>query len=312
MNARPTVTVALPVLDEEAHIESCLKAIAAQTYTNVVEVLVIDGGSSDRTREIALRMGATVLDNPNRIQAAALNVGLREAKGEVFVRVDGHCELADDYVEKCVDALIRSGAAMVGGAMSPLRGTTTMQRTVGAAMASPLAVGPARFHTGGEAGWVDTVYLGAYRTDQARAIGGYAEDVGVNEDAEFAIRMAPHGGVWFEPTIGSVYAPRESLRAVAKQFRRYGWSRAQTVVRHPSSMKPRQLAPLALVLLLAVPKTRRVTSAVYATGLGVAATRAGMTSTGDKARFAAVAATMHVSWAFGFMSGVRTAWRARR
>lgn len=312
MTALPSVTVALPVLNEEAALQECLDAIEAQTYPNIVEVLVVDGGSTDRTRDIALRAGATVLDNPRRIQAAALNIALDRAKGDVFVRVDGHCVLAADYVERCVAALASSGAAMVGGQMTPEPGRTSMQQAIAAAMSSPLAVGPARFHAGGEPGWVDTVYLGAYEVSTARAVGGYAEDVGVNEDAEFAIRMKPHGGVWFDPSICSRYSPRGSLSAVAKQFRKYGWSRAHTIARHPASIRPRQLAPLALVALLLWPRTRRPALVAYLGALGVGAAMAGSRRPADAARFGAVAGTMHFSWAAGFVSGLRKALRVGR
>jgi glycosyltransferase involved in cell wall biosynthesis len=311
VSASTTVTIAVPVLNEEHHIEACLDAIAEQTYPNIVEVLVIDGGSTDRTRELALRLGATVLDNPRRIQSAALNVALEEAKGDVFVRVDGHCEVARDYVERCVQALAETGAAMVGGAMTPTIGTTSMQRAIAAAMQSRLGVGPARFHAGGGAGWVDTVYLGAFRVDLAQEVGGYSEDVGVNEDAEFAIRIGTRGGVRFDPTIRSVYVPRGSLRAVAKQFYRYGWSRAHTIARHPSSMRLRQLAPLVLVALLLYRRTRRPVATLYGAGLGLASATAGMSQPLDRLRFVAVAATMHLTWAGGFIGGLRSAWRSR-
>lgn len=312
MISSPSVSVAIPVLDEELHIDACLDAIDAQTYGNIVEVLIVDGGSKDRTRELAAaHPRVRVLRNPRRIQAAALNIALDAAKGEVFVRVDGHCIVADDYVERCVDALERTGAAVVGGGMTPIPADAPMPVAIGAAMSSPLAVGPARFHAGGESGWVDTVYLGAYNVARARTIGGYAEDVGVNEDAEFAFRMKSCGGIWFDPSIRSQYAPRSSLTAVAKQFRKYGWSRAHTVVRHPESIRPRQLAPIALVVLLLLPRTRRPVAIAYAATLGVGAIRAGQRTPRDAARFAAVAATMHLTWAAGFFAGIVRALRSR-
>jgi glycosyltransferase involved in cell wall biosynthesis len=224
----PTVTVLIPTYQEAAAIDACLEAVAAQTYGAIVEVLVVDGGSDDETRALAgAHPGVAVLDNPDRIQAAALNIGIAAARGEVIVRVDGHCLIASDYVERCIAALDASGAAMVGGAMTPVA-EGAVQEGIAAAMSSPFGAGPARFHTGGEAGWVDTVYLGAYRTDLVRQVGGYATDVGVNEDAELAHRMAGHGGIWFDPTICSTYTPRSSLRAVARQFYRYGRSRASS------------------------------------------------------------------------------------
>ena len=154
----PTVTVALPVLDEEQHLRAALASIAAQTYPDIIEVLVADGGSRDQTREIAASypgLPVRVLDNPGRIQAAGLNVALREAQGTVFVRVDGHCTLEPDYVERCVATLSESGAALVGGGMTP-ETEGRVQRGIATAMSSRFGAGPARFHTGGEPGRKNT------------------------------------------------------------------------------------------------------------------------------------------------------------
>ena len=137
VNEQPTVTVAIPVLNEEKHIGACLDAIEAQTYPGIVEILVVDGGSTDATRSLVEdRPGVRLLHNPRRIQAAALNIALAEAKGDIFVRVDGHCLIAADYVERCVDALVATGAAMVGGAMTPVADGPT-QRGIAAGHGVP-------------------------------------------------------------------------------------------------------------------------------------------------------------------------------
>lgn len=310
---RPTVSVLIPTYQEEAAIDACLEAVAAQTYPHVVEVLVIDGRSTDDTRALAAaHPGVTVLDNPDRIQAAALNVGIEAATGEVLVRVDGHCLIAPDYVERCVAALLETGAAMVGGGMTPVA-TGPVEEGIAAAMGSRFGAGPARFHVGGEAGWVDTVYLGAYRRDLVREVGGYATDVGVNEDAELAHRMGAHGGVWYDPTIRSTYTPRGSLRAVAKQFYRYGRSRARTLVRHPEALKPRQLAAPVLVLGLASP-WRGPVALAYAAGLAAVVAQEASTGTPPRSlpAFAGSLPTMHLAWGAGFLVGLPKALAARR
>lgn len=304
VGARPTVTVVIPVLNEERHIERCLEALDAQSYPNVVEVLVVDGGSTDRTCDLVRHRGGRnrVLSNPRRIQSAALNVGLAEARGDILVRVDGHCVVAPDYVERCVSALEESGAALVGGAMTP-QAEGWLQEGIAAAMTSPLGVGPARFHVGGHAAWVDTVYLGAYRTGVAREVGGYREDVGVNEDAEFAIRMRPRGGIWFDPSIRSTYTPRSSIKAVARQFFRYGRSRAATVRRHPTSLAPRQMAAPLLLVGLASPWRVKV-----AVGYGGLVLVAGARQLATRPRSAAgltlALPAMHLPWASGFLLGL--------
>jgi len=271
-----------------------------------MEVLVVDGGSTDNTREIvrAFRGGPVrLLDNPGRAQAPALNVALEHARGEVFVRVDGHCALEPDYVESCVDALHDSGAALVGGGMTP-EGEGVVQRGIAKAMTSRLGAGPARFHAGGPAGWVDTVYLGAFPTDLARRVGGYAEDVGVNEDAELAIRLGRVGGVYFDPAIRSHYAPRKSLRALARQFFRYGHSRALTVRHHPETLRPRQLVPPLLVLAIISPWRRKVLAA-YGAGILARTAMEAIRDPRSAPGFAASLPTMHLAWGTGFLAGLR-------
>ena len=304
-----TVTVALPVLDEERHIDACLDAIEGQTVP-ALEVLVVDGGSQDRTRELARRRpGVRVLDNPRRIQAAALNIALAEAKGDVVVRVDGHCVIAPDYVERCLESLEQPGVVMVGGGMTPVA-DGWRQRGIAAAMASRLGAGPARFHAGGHRGPVDTVYLGAYRLADAQTVGGYAEDVGVNEDAEFAIRMQALGHVWLDDRIRSTYTPRSSYPAVVRQFYRYGRSRAATVRRHPQAVAPRQLLAPVLVLLLLTPWRRQVLAAY----LGVVVARGAVQATRDPAGGVSMTmalASMHLPWGVGFLVGLARAVRRR-
>ncbi len=300
----PTVSVIVPALNEEDHLHACLSAIEAQSYPAIIEILVADGGSIDHTREIAASHRLVkVLDNPGRIQAAGLNAALRRVAGKLVVRVDAHCILAPDYVERCVDALDQSGAAMVGGTMMPSEGGGWVGRAIAVAMRSRLGAGPARFHVGGAPGWVDTVYLGCYPTDLARRQGGYRLDVGVNEDAELAVRLGSVGGVWFDPAITASYFPRDSLPGLAHQFLRYGLSRAATVRLHPRSLSARQLAaPLLLVGLLS-PRRREI-------GLSYAAVIAGR-ALAEVPRDAAAAAglvlvlpVMHVSWGAGFLLGI--------
>lgn len=298
-----SVTVAVPTFQEEDSIVECLDAVMAQTYAGVTEILVVDGGSTDRTRALAAgRAGVRVLDNPRRIQAAALNLALAEARGDVLVRVDGHSRIAPDYVERCVAALERTGAAIVGGAMHPV-GEGWLGRGIAAAMRSPLGAGPARFHTGGPEGWVDTVYLGAFRVAAAREVGGYSEDLAVNEDAEFAFRLRERGGVYFDPSIRSVYTPRATLPALARQFYRYGQGRAATVRRHPRSLAPRQLAPPLLVLGLLSPARRPVATAYGAGALAAGAWRCAH-DPGSAAGFTLALPAMHVSWGLGFLRGL--------
>jgi len=296
----PTVTIAIPVLDEAEHLATCLDAIAAQTYSEIVEILVIDGGSQDQTRDIAHAHAAvTLLENPARIQSCALNVALAHARGDIFVRVDGHCVIAEDYVERCVAALEKTGAAIVGGGMTPVA-SGPIQSAIAAAMSSRIGAGPAKFHHSTSPSWVDTVYLGAYRTQDARAVGGYSPDLAINEDAEFAFRMHDHGGIWLDPAIKSTYSPRSTLPALATQFFQYGRWRAVTVRRNPRSLSPRQVVAPALVIGLLSPWRRMVLSAYLALIVGWSATGWGR----RPAATGVVLPAMHLPWGIGFLVGL--------
>src|SRR5919197_2018647 len=150
MSCWPLVTVAIPCLDEEPSIEACLRSVMAQDYpAERTEILVVDGGSADRTRDIVAALAredprVVLVDNPDRLQAAGLNRAVRAARGEVIVRMDAHCEYRRDYVRQCVIALSRTGADNAGGAQRP-RAKTPFQRAVCAALRSPLGVGMARY-----------------------------------------------------------------------------------------------------------------------------------------------------------------------
>lgn len=289
------------MLDEERHLASCLEAVAAQTYREIVEILVVDGGSTDGTRQVAERFTLVrVLDNPRRNRPAGLNVAIAAAKGDVFVRIDARTLVAPDYVERCVAALEATGAAMVGGPMR-LSARTTAERAIKAAMTSRLGSGPAQFRREDvEAGFVDTVYLGAYRLETIRQLGGYDEWFGGNEDAELAFRASRAGGVFLDPSIRSTYAVREGLVPLWRQYYRYGTNRTRTMLKHPRSVSPRQLAVPALMVGLASPWRVQVAGAYAAAVLA----RGGLEGARDPAAapmLVAALPVMHAAWGAGFL-----------
>lgn len=304
MSGEPSVTVAIPTLNEKRHIEACLDAVLAQSYRRVVEILVVDGGSTDGTQALASRHpGVQVLHNPRRIQAAGLNIALKEAKGEVFVRIDGHCSIAPDYVKRCVDTLAQTGAAMVGGCQMPAKGGTTCQRGIAAALEARFGGGPANFRQGNYAGWSDTVYMGAMWTKVALEVGAYDERRVTNEDAELALRLQGAGGVWLDPAVRSTYKPRDSLRSLGLQYYRYGVGRASTIISHPESVRPRQVAAPALLVGLVSP-WRRWVAVAYAVGLLASSIPVARQDRRAWLTFLAAVPVMHGAWGGGFWAGI--------
>jgi succinoglycan biosynthesis protein ExoA len=250
----PFVTVAMPCLDEEAYVESCLASVFAQDYAaDRFEVVVADGGSRDRTRDILHAVAQReprlrVIDNPKRLQAPALNAALAAARGDVLVRMDVHCEYAPDYLRRAVEVLEANGATNVGGAQRA-KAKSTFQRALTAALRSPIAVGGAKYRNAEAEGYVDTVFLGTFRTADLRELGGWDEEAATNEDAELNQRILARGGrIYLSRSIVVHYYPRDSFRALYKQYFRYGLGRARTTLKHRGLPTLRPLAPFALVL----------------------------------------------------------------
>lgn len=287
-NQLPKITIAIPCLNEEAYIESCVRDVMRQDYPqDRVEILVADGMSMDRTREILAALAKEdprirVIDNPERIQAAGMNAILREARGEVIVRMDVHCDYAKDYVSKCVEVLDRTGADNVGGA-ARARAKTFFQRALCAALSSPLGVGGAKYRSEDSEGWVDTVPFGAFRRSVFERVGMYDPGAITNEDAELNQRLLAAGGkVYLSRDIVVYYYPRDSFRGLAKQYFKYGRGRVRTLLRHKKFLSPRPAIPFLMVVtgatLLATSSVQPLTPfafGAYALGTAAEAIRVG-------------------------------------
>jgi glycosyltransferase involved in cell wall biosynthesis len=222
-----------------------------QDYPHVAEILVVDGGSTDGTRDIARDAGGVVrvVDNPRVTAAAAMNIGIAAAATDLIVRADAHTLYESDYVSACVQTLIESGAAVVGGPMRPI-GMSPFGRAVAAVTSSPFGVGPGRFHYSETKEEVDTVYLGAFRRQTVIDAGGYDE---VNlqwaaEDQELNFRLRRHGGrIVLDPAIRSHYFPRQTPWALLRQYHNYGMCKASTFAKHKGLPTWRPLVPGATV-----------------------------------------------------------------
>ncbi len=250
----PFVTIAMPCLNEEAFLETCLRSVLAQDYpADRFEVLVADGRSTDRTREILARISEAdprvrMIDNPDRIQAAGMNAMIRASRGDVVVRMDVHCEYAPDYVRNCVEALAKTGADNVGGAQRA-RATTLFQRALCAALDSPLGVGGAKYRSAESEGFVDTVFLGAFRRSVFEEVGLYDPKAVTNEDAELNQRIVAAGGkVYLSRDIVVFYHPRASYEALATQYFKYGRGRARTLVKHGKFLSLRPALPFLMTV----------------------------------------------------------------
>jgi cellulose synthase/poly-beta-1,6-N-acetylglucosamine synthase-like glycosyltransferase len=313
---QPLVSIIVPIRDEERLIERCLTAVLNQTYpAERVEVIVADGMSEDRTREVIASLpGAErirVLDNPAKLQAAGLNLCIESARGDVIVRVDGHTIIAPDYVSHCVAALEATGAWNVGGAISNT-GTTAMGRAIAAAGTSSFGV-PGAFHGGSRPCFTDTVYLGAWPRAVFDRVGRFSPDLAVNEDYELNHRIRRAGGsIYYSPSIRCQYHGRQTLSALTRQYVRYGRGKVRMLARHPGSLKWRHLvapcfvavlmagAPLALWLPVARAPWVTVVATYAALNVLFSTRLAASSGWGLMPRITAAFATMHLAWGIGF------------
>ncbi len=297
---RPTVSIIPPVLNEAGQIERCLCAVAAQTYPTIVKVVVADAGSTDETWAVAERVEKVrVIDYQRQIRRAGLNAAITSAGGEIIVGGDARTKLAPH----CGEALVRSGAAIVGG---PLRfeAHEAQRRSIVAAMTSRIGAGPADFRrAGGQPRYVDAAYLGTFRTSLIREMGGHEEWSDEDEDAELAWRAQRFGRAYLDPSIRSFYLGRDGPRPPACQIYRYRYNRARTIRKHPGSLSYRQLAVLALLAGLASPWRRLVLNAYAAIVLG----RGAFELTRDPPAVPmplGAFPTMHAAWGLGCVSGI--------
>ncbi|MFC6080826.1 glycosyltransferase family 2 protein [Sphaerisporangium aureirubrum] len=311
----PPVSVVMPVLNEERHLREAVYQVLAQRYDGPIEVVLAVGPSRDRTQEVADTLAAedprvTVVANPTGRTPNALNAAIGASRNGIIARVDGHAMLPPDYLQVAVETLEQTGADNVGGVMAA-EGVTPFERAVACAMTSRIGVGNARFHTGGEPGPADTVYLGVFRREALERVGGYDEHFQRAQDWEMNHRIRTTGGlVWFQPRMRVSYRPRPSVRALAKQYFHYGRWRRVVARTHEGTINLRYLAPPAAVaaILLGL-----VVSPFFPAGLLVpaaylAAILAGSVLTGRGLppsallRLPLVYATMHLSWGWGFLT----------
>lgn len=317
MPMAPRVTIAMPAYNEEHFIEACIASVQAQDYPHIIEILVADGRSTDRTRELLERLAAAdprikMVDNPARLQAAGLGTLVKLAQGDVIVRMDVHCEYAPDYVRKCVETLESTGADNVGGAQRP-RAKTFFQRALCAALASPLGVGGAKYRSPDAEGFVETVFLGAFRRKVFETVGLWDPAAITNEDADLNERLLAAGGrIYLSRDIVVHYFPRDSFKNLAKQYFRYGRGRARTVLKLGSAPSLRPVGPFLMVAgattLVAIPPlwpAAAVAFAGYALATGVEAVRVGR-ALGPAAIpvIWAIFPAIHASHGIGFAAGL--------
>jgi len=319
----PFVSIIVPIRNEADFIERAIRSVLDNDYpAERMEILVVDGMSDDGTREIVARLSKAdsrvmMLDNPKRIAPAAMNIGLKAARGDLFIRVDGHVEITTDFIAKSIRCLHEHPEAWVAGGYIKTVADSYTGQAIASAMRSPIGVGNSRFRLGDYEGWVDTLAFGTHYRWIVDKIGYFDEELVRNQDDEFNLRIILAGGkIWMSKAIQSTYFSRGSLCKLWKQYFQYGFWRIRTLQKHKRPASFRQLVPLLFVLSLLLPGfggflwkplwiLLAIEAAFYVLGLMIGALDVGRKSGWRYAPLAPVVfAILHFAYGLGSLWGV--------
>ena len=255
----PFISVIIPIFKEEKYIDACVQSMLRQDYPkDKMEWFFVDGMSPDRTVEILEGYRKTypdlihVLENPHKYVPQAMNIGIRQARGEFIIRLDAHAEYADDYFSKCIEVLRETGADNVGGAMET-KARTPVGKTIAKMLSSKFGVGDSQFRINGNDSYVDTVPFGAFRRDVFQRVGLYDERLIRNQDSEMNYRIIKNGGkIYLSRKIRLAYYCRDTVAGICKMARQNGQWNIITSKLCPGSMRLRHFIPFFFVLSLLV------------------------------------------------------------
>ncbi|MDD5070148.1 MAG: glycosyltransferase family 2 protein [Candidatus Omnitrophica bacterium] len=261
----PKVSLVLPIRNESEYINKTLKAVERQDYRHdLIEVIIVDGESQDDTKSLVNQWieeiktkgfsfsRCILLENKKKIVPVSLNIGIKESLGDIIIRVDGHTVICPDYVRRCVEALIKTGADNVGGLQRAVA-SGLVAEAITKATSSPFGVGDSKFHYSQTSGLVDTVYLGAYPRDVFNRIGFFDEELMRNQDDEFNFRLKQQGGhIWLDQSIKSFYHCRTTFISLWRQYFQYGLYKVLVIIKRKQALALRHFIPVFFILGLVI------------------------------------------------------------
>jgi succinoglycan biosynthesis protein ExoA len=249
------VSVIVPCRNEIRFIRDFLDSLIRQDVVGMnVEILIADGRSNDGTRDVLEEFTRKcpvlrIIDNPQRIVSTGLNSAIREARGEVIVRMDAHTEYAPSYIRTCLQVMKETNADNVGGPAST-RAEGYLAQAIAHSFHSKFVSGGARFHDVLYEGYADTVTYGCWRKSTLLRVGLFDEGLYRSQDDELNLRIISSGGkIWQSPRITSWYRPRATLAALFRQYFQYGFWKVAVIRKHGKPASWRNLVPGASILI---------------------------------------------------------------
>ncbi len=317
------ITIVCPIYNEEKYISACVESVLRQDYPHSdMEVLFVDGMSTDRTREILSGYAEKypvlkMLDNKNRTVPYAMNIGIKAARGSIIIRLDAHAKYPDNYFSVLVRELHNLKADNVGAVCRTLPADDTPKcRAIAAAMSSTFGMGNSHFRVGTkEIREVDTVPFGCYNKKVFEEIGSYDEELIRNQDDELNGRLRKHGGkIYLIPELTIDYFARDTIKKTGKMFYQYGLYKPLVNKKLGSPATVRQFIPLLFVLELLVGTIAGMLNtcllyahlSVLALYLLLATAASSRHSTGIRQTVFQIIVyiTIHISYGYGYIAGI--------
>lgn len=254
------IVVAIPTLNEGRTIETIVRKLASEAkYLPNLNIVVVDGGSSDSTKSIVNALAREItclhfLENSGKIQSKGVNLVARTWRddAEILIRCDAHAIYPDFFIGKLLKSLRVSGADSVVIPMDSVGGSI-VQKAIAWTSDSSIGSGGAAHRGGRKSGFVDHGHHAAFILETFLRLNGYDETFSQNEDAEYDCRLRAIGGkIYLDANIRIKYLPRSSFLTLWYQYFGYGMGRSRTVLKHPRSLRARQLAVPLHILAIAV------------------------------------------------------------
>ena len=319
------VSIIIPCRNEEKFIGKCLDSIIAQDYPkDKLEVLIVDGMSEDKTREIIRKYiqkysFVKILDNPKRITPTAMNIGIKKARGSMITLVNAHSILDKNFLRYSTEYLWKTGADAVGGRLNTIVDSfSIVAQAIPLAANSVFGAGGKRYRSRTKEGWIrDTLPYCVYHKNIFQKIGLLDEELIRGQDAEFNYRILKHNGkIYYTPKIQSYLHVRPTLKKLRKQHFQYGYFKPLVTQKSSVFLAWRQLIPGifvgSLIVSLALSAIYRPFLWLFLLILGsyIIANLAFSLKISLKKGFKFffvlpfVFATIHFSYGFGYLKGI--------
>lgn len=253
------VSVLIPTYQESKYIGRCLESLVANDYDFAgtgSEILVIDGHSTDGTRDIVTEIMSRhpfvhMIDNPDTVQVVGLNVGIGLAVGDIIIRCDAHSEYPHNYIPELVKWHEKGIAANIGGCWITMPGDESLSaHAIAAIMRHPLGVGfTYRTVQRGKERFVDTVPFGSWKRETLDKFGPFDEEFTRAQDLEHNVRLRQQDQkILMLPWLRIRYFARETFDKAASMFYQYGYWKNKVNKKFGTLCSLRQLIPPLFVL----------------------------------------------------------------